>query len=257
MDLNTKKTISHNSNHLICITIIIILVIIIGFLSTIYVINNYKNRKEISNLKNIISLNEAQKESKEKKSSNVRELIKNENIVFLGDSITYLLPVNDIFNNMPAINSGISGYKTRDILDSMYDLVYKYNPTKVFVLIGINDYIFMDEDNSEEKITERIIEILKKIEKNRPNAKIYLQSIYPVNKELGKWKKDINNDTIKNINKSIKEYAEKNDITYINVFDELLDDNGNLREKYTDDGLHPSSKGYIKITSVLMPYVLE
>ena len=256
MDANTKKISDTHNNQLFYIITIIVLVIIIVSISTICIINNKKNRQEISKMKNQIILNTRKK--KEEKTSNViREIIKNENIVFLGDSITYLLPVDDIFDNMPAINSGIAGYKTRDILDNMYDLVYKFNPTKVFVLIGINDYIFMDENNSEEEITERIIEIMKEIEKNRPKAKLYLESIYPINKELGKWKKDINNDTINNINKEIKKYAEDNNITYIDVFGELVDESNNLKKQYTDDGLHPSSNGYIKITSILMPYVLE
>ena len=63
-----------------------------------------------------------------------------ENIVFLGDSITDWCPFDALYDkDIPIINSGRAGYRTFSILEEMDDLVYKYNPTKVFILIGTND----------------------------------------------------------------------------------------------------------------------
>ena len=39
------------------------------------------------------------------------------------------------------------------------------------------------------------------------------------------------------------------------MYDELTDEDGNLNKKYTNDGLHPNSLGYAKITRVLLPYI--
>ena len=61
------------------------------------------------------------------------------NIVFLGDSITQGYNLSNYFNNYPVINSGISGNTTRDVLNDMYGRVYQYNPSKVVILIGTND----------------------------------------------------------------------------------------------------------------------
>ena len=46
-------------------------------------------------------------------------------------------------------------------------------------------------------------------------------------------------------------------MTYINVFKHLTDEQGNLAIKYTKDGLHLNDLGYLKVTTVLTPYVEE
>ena len=98
----------------------------------------------------------------------------------------------------------------------------------------------------------------KKIKKNRKNAKIYIESIYPVNRNMDKeMVADRTNEAIKKINEEIKLYCEENNITYIDMYNELTDDDGNFNKKYTYDGLHPSTLGYAKITRVLMPYIFE
>ena len=66
-----------------------------------------------------------------------------------------------------------------------------------------------------------------------------------------------NNEVIQKINSNIEEYCKKEKITYINMYDELTDADGNFAEKYTYDGLHPSTLGFAKITKVLMPYIYE
>ena len=102
--------------------------------------------------------------------------------------------------------------------------------------------------------------ITKKIEKKRPKTKIYIESIYPINNTnsekinhgmVGSRK----NSTIKKINKEIKDYCNENDYTYIDVYNNLTDKNGNLKLEYTEEGLHLSSLGYIKVTKILYPYL--
>ena len=40
-------------------------------------------------------------------------------------------------------------------------------------------------------------------------------------------------------------------INYINMYDELTDEDGNFNMNYTYDGLHPSEEGYDVITKKL------
>ena len=68
---------------------------------------------------------------------------------------------------------------------------------------------------------------------------------------------DRNNETIQKINKEVKIYCDKNNVTYINMYDKLTDEDGNFNKKYTYDGLHPNTLGYAKITRVLTPYIFE
>ena len=179
---------------------------------------------------------------------------KYDNILFLGDSITEWYPIKDIYGDLPIVGSGKAGYETKDLLDRMEDMAYAYNPTKVILLIGTNDLKY-DEDD-EEKVAENIKEIIEKIKKNRPMAKIYYQSIYPVNRSLGATEERYN-DEIDEVNNIIKEYCQKNGVVYIDMNKELRNDNGDFDKKYAKDGLHPNALGYARISQVLSKYIYE
>ena len=184
------------------------------------------------------------------------DIIKNENIVFLGDSITYYYPIDEIYNELPIVKSGVPGYKTDDVLKELDSMVYRYNPTSVFLLIGTNDFRDEDDDSLVEKVENNIVEIISKIKKNRKKAKIYIESIYPVNKSVDE--KQVNhrdNEEISKVNNFLKNYCKDNECIYIDVFKALADSEGNYYKNYTDDGLHANSLGYARISRVLTPYI--
>ena len=232
--------------------IIIILCLLIIFLTIIIITTKIQNEKKLkqSKDKEIVECDSLDDEK--------FNLEKNENIVLFGDSITQFYPVDDIYDNYQIIGSGVSGYTTVDLLDRMVEMLYQYNPTKVFLLIGTNDIML---DTSEEKLEDTVDNIKKiseDIKKYRPNAKLYIESIYPVNKSLNKeMVNQRTNEAIKSMNKKIDEYCKKEKISYINIYDELTDEDGNFDKKYTNDGLHPNDLGYAKITKLLLPYIYE
>ena len=181
-----------------------------------------------------------------------------ENIVFLGDSITEFYDLEKYFPKRNVVNSGVSGNTTQDILDNMKDRVYRYNPSHIFLLIGTNDY--PNEDISMEDTKNNIKEIIKDIKKKLPRAKLYVESIYPINnseddKINHKMVSNRNNKYIKKINKEIKKFAKKEKIEYIDMYKELIDDDDNLSLDYTKEGLHLSDEGYEKVTFVLKKYI--
>lgn len=232
----------------IFILLFLILISIICVLSFKYI--SLSNKIKQQQTKKIIK--------KEVKSNFKKDFDSNENIVFFGDSITYIYPIEEIYDNNKIIRSGVSGYTTTDLLDNIEEMLYQYNPTKVFLLIGTNDIMSDNSEKKQEETVENIKKIYREIRKNRPKAKIYIESIYPVNKELNeKMVRNRNNEAIKNINREIEKFCEKEKITYIDLFNELVDDNGNFDEKYTGDGLHPVDLGYAKITKLLLPYIYE
>ena len=104
-----------------------------------------------------------------------------ENIVFLGDSITEYYDLETYYSDYNIVNSGISGNTTDDIINDMKKRVYQYNPSKVFLLIGTND---LNKGKTKDEIVENIEKIITEIKENRKNSIIYLESIYPVNKEM-------------------------------------------------------------------------
>ena len=179
-----------------------------------------------------------------------------ESIVFLGDSITSRCNLNKYFPNYNVYNSGIAGNMTKDILGDMENRVFVYNPTKVFILIGTNDLVYSGLDN--DGIKNNIEEIINKIYEKNSNTKIYLESIYPVNNSLNKEIVETRtNDNIKNLNNKIEKICNNNKCTYINMYDNLTDKNGNMKRIYTVDGLHLNKIGYKVVASKLTKYLNE
>ena len=216
---------------------------------------SFQNEKNM-NIKNLENnLNQINKNNNEKKEIDY----KSQNYLFLGDSITEFYHLEDYYDEkLYVVNSGISGNSTYNILDDMYNRVYKYNPTKVFLLIGTNDL----SHQTDNQIINNINEIVKLIHKNRNKTEIYVESIYPVNNVTEgndiviDWMvAERNNDRIKGINKVLKENSKKYDYTYLDLYSKLEGEDGLLKLDYTVDGLHISDEGYKLITNEIMKVI--
>lgn len=218
-----EKTVYSKS---LIVVIIILIVCFLGFIVFHYTTFNHHKVKVVTKIKEVEKVPD--------------------NYLFLGDSITDFYDLDKYYPDLPVVNSGISGNTTEDILNDMKKRAYQYNPSKVFLLIGTND---LDLKHSKEDIIKNIEEILEDIRNNRPKAELYLESIYPVNHDIRRNNAgNRQNNDIREINKELKKYCKKNKITYIDMYDLLKDEEGNLKEEYTKDGLHLSDKGYEVVT---------
>lgn len=240
-------------------------IITISVLFTIFLISItsiiafFQNNITKNSKKNDIAKKEAV--TKVEKKNNYKKVdYRYENIVLYGDSITDFYNVEKFYGDLPVINSGTSGFQTKDLLRLVENRVYIYNPTKVFIMIGTNDIAFTELTN--EEIVENIKLLIDMIKENRPKTKIYIESIYPVNRNTEG--NDIvsssmvyirKNERIKEINKMIKEVCKDEKVEYINMYEILSDENGDLKLDYTIDGLHMSENGYKVITKKLMEYI--
>lgn len=231
--------------------LILILVISIILNSILLVVISSKNNS-------LEEVNNTLEKEKDNYKEEVESLEKSyTNYLFLGDSITEYYDLDKYFPDIPVVNSGIAGDTTDDILSDMKRRVYDYNPSKVFILIGTNDML---EDKTNEEIVNNIKEIVNGIKENRSEAEIYIESIYPVNRSMDRRLYMVGsrqNKDIIEINKMIKEYCDEEGLTYINTYDELLDEDGNLKKDYSEDGLHLSSEGYDVVTESLEKYLNE
>jgi lysophospholipase L1-like esterase len=178
-------------------------------------------------------------------------------IVFLGDSITDFFRLNEFFPEVYVINRGISGDTTDGVLRRLPESVYELSPSKVFLMIGTND---LANKKSVEYISENIKKIISEIKENSPQTKIYLQSVYPVSLLKDKKIKRFivgkrNNDDISRLNSILKTMADEMEITYIDVYNHLVDESGNIKTEYTVEGLHLTIQGYSVVAGVLRPYI--
>lgn len=194
------------------------------------------------------------------KKEEVVEKVVDNNYLFLGDSITEQYDLKEYYEDYPVVNSGVSGDYTSSIVKDMKKRVYDYNPSKVFLLIGIND---LRKGNDVSEIVSNTKEIIELIKENRPYSEIYLESIYPINKtdddKVSDGVKNIkfDNEKIIEVNDLLKDLAKDEKITYVDLYNKLIDDDGNLNISYTKDGLHISSEGYECITKELMKYIKD
>ncbi|NLG81229.1 MAG: hypothetical protein GX490_01705 [Bacilli bacterium] len=167
-------------------------------------------------------------------------------IVFLGDSLTANFKLLNQFANI--INLGVGGDKTIEILNRM-DACYSHNPNKLFLLIGINDFLVNKKVwkfPEEIDITKNYDLILNNLKTNLPNTQVYCISILPLGRNTFFNREEISsyNLGIKELNLEIKQLAEKYGYTYLDFHDNFADYEGYLQSEFTLDGVHLTEAGY-------------
>lgn len=173
-------------------------------------------------------------------------------IIFLGNSITDIGEWSDFFGSNKIKNRGISGDMTLGVLARL-DNILAGKPSKIFVMIGIND---LANNNPDTIILRNYRLIVEKIQTQSPSTQLYIQSILPTNNSFTRFAGHQNKTAhIFSINNQLKELCEEKGLTYIDVFAALADANNNLKHTYTNDGLHLMAKGYERWIALLKPYV--
>ena len=178
-------------------------------------------------------------------------------IIFIGDSITDLCPLDDYYFDLPlaCYNRGIGGDTTEGVLDRLQVSIFDLMPSKVVLMIGTND---VNGGKSEEYIVNNYAKIVKEIKEGVPNVELYCMSIIPQNKDMESYS-DVdttaNNIKIQSINGKIKGLSEEQGATYIDLYPALLGKEGNLDKAYSDDGLHLNAEGFAVWSGILKPYL--
>ncbi len=165
-------------------------------------------------------------------------------IVFFGDSITYGGEWASYFPNSDVCTVAVPG-------DSVDQAVYRTSiavdvePEKIFLLVGVNSVMRDDYTENISKGYKRLLDQL-----SESNAQIYVQSILPVRSPS-----EVSNDRIIKVNEILKNIAEEKDCTYLDLHSAFLDDNGELIESYSKDGVHINEEGYKAWVSILEEYM--
>lgn len=175
-------------------------------------------------------------------------------LIFLGNSITARNHWEELLQMPAARNRGISGDTTFGILERL-DEITEGHPKKIFILIGIND---ISRNFTDEIIIENYKKILRRINKESPLTRIYVQTILPVNATFGVYKNHYGKDDhILGINNFLREMNKEKGLTLIDLHDHFLDANNHLDAKYTEEGLHLNANGYKLWADLLKPYLEE
>jgi lysophospholipase L1-like esterase len=171
----------------------------------------------------------------------VKEPVATGKIIFLGNSITEGGNWAALTGDKTIINRGIGGDVTYGIIKRLGDVIIR-KPSKLFILIGIND---ISKDFPDAVIVDNYRQILEEVKTKSPQTKIYIQSVLPVNPQYPRFPQHYDKaDHVISVNKGLRELAIAQNVSFINVYPLFLDAQNRLDSKYTTDGLHLNADGY-------------
>lgn len=162
-------------------------------------------------------------------------------IMFLGNSITEMGDFRKLTGDTTVVNRGIGGDITFGIINRIDEIV-RFKPSKIFILIGIND---LYKQIPEQTYVSNISAIVNLIRSQSPKTAIYVQSILPVNPSFKEFPKGYDlNDKVNVVNRQLSYMSKRLRYTYIDLNKHFRDDKGLMQVKYSVDGLHLGAAGY-------------
>ena len=173
-----------------------------------------------------------------------KEEVMDTNYLFLGDSFFKNMSFDKYLGDSFYVNSSDDKLDSKTVLDELMDRVYIYNPSDIFISIGTNDLI---GDVDEEDYLDNLEDILYNIKLNRKYANIYVESIKPIISD------DIELSDIKKLNTKIADLCKKEEVTYIDTYS-LLVNNDDLVEKYYDND-QLNEDGIDEVFDKIMKYI--
>ena len=178
------------------------------------------------------------------------------NIIFIGDSIIEYYPLQELLGTSKTIvNRGIRGYQTGLLLDNLDAHLYGDAVDQIVLLIGTND---IGKDVPMTETLNNLESVIQSISRDYPLSQIKLVSILPVN-ESENFKQTVyirTNEKIKAWNQAYQDLASAYmQVEFVPVFENLLDQKGQLKSDFTTDGLHLSVSGYQALSSTLKKYI--
>lgn len=192
-------------------------------------------------------------------------------IVFLGNSLTeggnwasYYPEIEaKLAKKGGAIrNRGIVG-DTFGGIDARLDQILPGHPKTIFFLTGAND---VSHNLTADSIANGIIKVVRRIKRESPGTKIYLQSLLPINESFKRYRL-LNGKTamFSEINAKLEKMAKEEKVTFINIYPLFLTngpadlslpaDQQVLNPNITRDGLHVTKDGYKIWSEAIRKYV--
>jgi lysophospholipase L1-like esterase len=173
-------------------------------------------------------------------------------ILFLGDSITYLWTVGEgdmsgylggkrlfdkYFGNMKVANFGIAGDTTQGVLWRLQNGEGQgHKPKAVMLMLGTNN----TGNASGEEIAEGLGAVVYELRKDFPDAKIMLMAIFP----RGSGPNDANRRKCETANKIIAKLHDGKRVFFTDINSKFLKEDGSLIGFRPQENLHPVEEGF-------------
>lgn len=170
-------------------------------------------------------------------------------ILFTGSSsIRFWSSLQESFPGKKVINRGFGGSGLSHLIQYADRIIFPYKPKQIVIYSGEND--IADGKTAQQALAE-FKTLTEKIKKQLPTTRIAYISMKPSPSRIDKI------GEVKKANALIEAYLKESKTgKYINVFDPMLDNNGQPRsELFLEDRLHMNQKGYQLWTEIIRPYL--
>ena len=160
-------------------------------------------------------------------------------LLFIGSSSFRLWKdVKSDFNNQNIVNRAFGGATLLDLIYFQNDVVLKYKPKKIFIYCGEND-IASSEKVTTKMVFKRYKTFYKTLRKQFPETPIIFVSLKPA---ISRWHMK---DRMMATNKLISQFMKnKKNATFVNIWDDMLENGEPRKDIYIQDNLHMNAKGY-------------
>lgn len=172
--------------------------------------------------------------------------VTSEQTVFIGNSITNMHEWWEAFADHNVVNRGVSGAITDEAIANI-EAIAAGRPKQVFVMLGTND-LGTQGINTTERVLSQVKLIVERFEKTSPTTKIYIQSILPSTSGIRTLA------ILQDANAALKAYCEEKAITYVDLWEDLLDVASNANEM-SYDKLHLTANAYKIWCDKIAPYI--
>ena len=203
-----------------------------------------------------------EKQEKLQRFKRLNQYVKPGQILFAGSSLMEQFPIYEFLQDFDlpytVYNRGVGGFTTAELLENMEDCIYALQPRHIFLNIGTND--LNGPDYSQQALIERYTQILQGIRERLPQTRLYLLAYYPINATVGgriPYMKAVlahrTNERINAANAAVQELAAQFGAQFLDLNGPLRDENGELKEEYTIEGMHMYANGYKPVLDQLLP----
>ncbi|MEL1241445.1 GDSL-type esterase/lipase family protein [Flavobacterium flavipallidum] len=168
----------------------------------------------------------------------------------MGDSITeFWSKEHHLFSqNGSYINRGISGQTTPQMLVRFRADVIELKPEIVVILAGGNDIAGNTGPSDTKMICDNIFTMIELAQLHK--IKVILCSVLPANFFYWNPKEKPANRIIE-LNTALKNYAEIQNITFVDYYTAMVDNENGLKTNLSEDRVHPNTAGYEMMTLLI------
>ncbi|MGD8175576.1 GDSL-type esterase/lipase family protein [Marinimicrobium sp. ARAG 43.8] len=163
-------------------------------------------------------------------------------LLFIGDSITEGWPpalMEEYFGDYQWANFGIGGDKTENLLWRLNNgAVGNLDPQAVSLLIGVNNLGL--SQHSPDDVALGVQAVVETLLDAFPNARILVHGVFPYRESPD----DPARDQVRQINRQIANLASEERVFYLNIGDQLVEEDGHISTDIMPDHLHLSEQGY-------------